>query len=75
MRSLSVAPLDGAEQFEQLTLEAQVTGSFEAVIWALALLEALPYQSRIAEADIRERAEQGAGLWRATYLVSITKHR
>lgn len=75
-RSLAVAPIDGSEVFEQLTLEVDVTGSFASATQMLSLLESLPYQVRVQTVTVNRANEaKGDGLWLGAYHLSVTKYK
>lgn len=76
--NLTVAPL-GA--FEEFTLTLNLTGSYEAVLHVLKLLETVPYQSSISRLQLMQGAgSEGVasgigGEWGATVDMHITKYR
>jgi Tfp pilus assembly protein PilO len=75
-RSLAVESIESTEVFENLTLEVDVTGSFQSVTEMLSVLESLPYQVRVESVTVERTSEaKGDTLWRGAYHLSVTKYK
>jgi len=63
-------PLEGSDALEELHIKLDATGSWEAVVHFLGLLEYLPYEARIGQTVI---SRKDAKLWRLDATIRALK--
>lgn len=71
--ALTVVPQN--EVFETLQMTITVTGSYDAVLEVLTLIELIPYQSVISHVSISRGGEGGAGDWEGVFDLQVTKFK
>ena len=71
LETKSIKSNDVGGVFEELSIETTMQGSYDSVLYTLALLESLPYQSRLESVALAE----GNGVWQSTLTLYVTKHK
>lgn len=72
-KSLTANPLNAT--FEELEIHLEATGTYEAVVNTLGLLEQLPYQSRVTQVLITNSGDEEKIEWNASFVVLVTKFK
>lgn len=68
-------PGDDKEVFEEVVIAMSLTGSYSEVRHAVALLEVLPYPTKISQIRFESRAEGKVTTWTVPLVLSVLKDK